>query len=61
MTKKAKNRETKFDDYIGIPVEKELKKMIAEVAERDDRNPTDMARMLLKEAVANRREKVAAG
>lgn len=49
-----KRRITKFDDYVGIPVEKPLKQQIARIAKAEERNMTDMARMLLKEAVEAR-------
>lgn len=49
------NRETKYDAFLGIPVGQELKDDIAAIAEQEERTPTEMARMLLKEIVAARK------
>ncbi len=51
----SKTRVNRLTAYIGIPVEPELKEEIAVVASSEERNPTDMCRVLLKEALAARR------
>lgn len=59
MAKRLKKRESRYDEYLGIPVEADLKKEIAQVAKSEERDPTSMARLLLKEALSARNEPVA--
>lgn len=44
-------RQTKFDDYIGLPVDRGLKRRIKKIAEAEERSPTEMARLILREGV----------
>lgn len=55
-----KNRISRYDTFIGIPLEAELKREISAVAKSEERDMTSMARVLLKEALAARRSIAAA-
>lgn len=44
-------RENKYDAFLGIPVEQELKDALAEIGKEEERTPTVVARLALKEFV----------
>jgi predicted NAD-dependent protein-ADP-ribosyltransferase YbiA (DUF1768 family) len=64
MAKQARKRESRFDEYIGVPMEADLKQAICDIAKSEERDMTSMSRMLLREAILARKtpsERVALG
>lgn len=56
MPKTTTRRQNKFPEFLGMPVAKGFKERIKRIADSHERSTTEMARMLLRDAVERAEE-----